>query len=291
MRYFMELAGRSALVDTPLDLRPTAESVPFLRPITKTGSAAAAERTVMVYPAGSLEPMPEGGHWEVNRYYVETPEEKRVYSCALRGRPPYALTVWDRGMGTVLCRYLRGQEQQVCLMRNLWELLGIETLLLEDGGLLLHAALIRWQGTGVVFSAPSGTGKSTQAELWRHCAGAEILNGDRAGLMPRDGGWDSWGLPCAGSSGIYRNERAPLRAVVVLRQGPENQVTRLRPARAFAALLPEITVHRWDRDFTQRAAESLERLVRQVPAYILECRPDQGAVEALRAVLDGGERL
>lgn len=291
MRYFMELAGRSALVDTPLDLRPTAESVPFLRPITKTGSAAAAERTVMVYPAESLEPMPEGGHWEVNRYYVETPEEKRVYSCALRGRPPYALTVWDRGMGTVLCRYLRGQEQQVCLMRNLWELLGIETLLLEHGGLLLHAALIRWQGTGVVFSAPSGTGKSTQAELWRHCAGAEILNGDRAGLMPRDGGWDSWGLPCAGSSGIYRNERAPLRAVVVLRQGPENQVTRLRPARAFAALLPEITVHRWDRDFTQRAAESLERLVRQVPAYILECRPDQGAVEALRAVLDGGERL
>lgn len=291
MHYFMDLAGRTALVDTPLDLRSTAESEPFLRPITKTDDPAAAERTILVHPAERLEPMSEGGHWEVNRYYLEAPEEKRIYSCALRGWPPYALTVWNRGTGTVLCRYLRGQEQQVCLMRNLWELLGIETLLLEDGGLLLHAALIRWQGAGVVFSAPSGTGKSTQAELWRHYAGAEILNGDRAGLMPRDGGWDSWGLPCAGSSGIYRNERAPLRAIAVLRQGPENRVTPLRPARAFAALLPEITVHRWDRDFTQRAAESLEQLVTQVPAYILECRPDQGAVEALRAVLDGGERL
>lgn len=290
MRYFMELAGRTALVDTSLELRPTAESIPFLRPATKADGAAAG-RTVLVRPAERLEPMPEGGHWEVNRYYVETPEEKRVYSCALRGWPPYALTVWDRGTGTVTCRYLRGQEEQVCLMRNLWELLGIETLLLEDGGLLLHAALVRWQGIGVVFSAPSGTGKSTQAELWRRHGGAEILNGDRAGLMPCGSGWDSWGLPCAGSSGIYRNERAPLKIIAVLRQGPENRVARLRPARAFAALLPEITVHRWDRDFTQRASEALERLVTQVPAYILECRPDRGAVEALRAVLDGGERI
>lgn len=84
MRYFMELAGRTALVDTSLELRPTAESIPFLRPVTKADGAAAG-RTVLVRPAERLEPMPEGGHWEVNRYYVETPEEKRVYSCALPG--------------------------------------------------------------------------------------------------------------------------------------------------------------------------------------------------------------
>ena len=62
MRYFMELAGRTALVDTPLDLRSTAESEPFLHPIPKTDSATAAERTVLVRPAERLEPMPEGGH-------------------------------------------------------------------------------------------------------------------------------------------------------------------------------------------------------------------------------------
>ena len=118
MRYFMELADRTALVDTSLELRPTAESIPFLRPATKADGSAAG-RTVLVRPAERLEPMPEGGHWEVNRYYVETPEEKRVYSCALRGWPPYVLTVWDRGTGTVTCCYLRGQEEQVCLMRNL----------------------------------------------------------------------------------------------------------------------------------------------------------------------------
>ena len=41
MRYFMELAGRTALVDTSLELRPTAESIPFLRPVTKADGAAA----------------------------------------------------------------------------------------------------------------------------------------------------------------------------------------------------------------------------------------------------------
>ena len=167
----------------------------------------------------------------------------------------------------------------------------LEKQAIKDHSMILHSAYMCYEDTAVLFSAPSETGKSTQAELWRRHGGAEILNGDRAGLMPCGSGWDSWGLPCAGSSGIYRNERAPLKIIAVLRQGPENRVAQLRPARAFAALLPEITVHRWDRDFTQRASEALERLVTQVPAYILECRPDRGAVEALRAVLDGGERI
>lgn len=66
--------------------------------------------------------------------------------------------------------------------RNICDLLGLERLLLSRQGLLLHASFIRWQDRGILFSAPSGTGKSTQADLWVRHRGAEVINGDRAAL-------------------------------------------------------------------------------------------------------------
>lgn len=289
MRYWMTLAGRTALVETFAPLRPTAESVPFLRPLPE-GEAPAADLTVRLRPVRTLEPLPPGGHWEADQYFLSGPAGMRIYTCALRGRPPYAVTEWHRGERTVECRCLEDRAGEYGFMRSVWTLTGVETLLLTGGGLLLHAALIRTAAGAVAFTAPPGTGKSTQAELWRRHRGADILNGDRAGLMPREDGWGAWGLPCAGSSGIYRNEGAPLAAVAVVRRSPDNRVTPLGPARAFAALLPEICVHRWDRDFTEEAVTALEALVTRVPVYTLECRPDRGAVEALAAALEKGRK-
>ena len=59
------------------------------------------------------------------------------------------------------------------------------------------ASFIRWQGRGILFSAPSGTGKSTQANLWVQHQGAEVINGDRAALRQVGGRWQAFGLPYA----------------------------------------------------------------------------------------------
>ena len=104
MRYFMELAGGTALVDTSLELRPTAESIPFLRPATKADGAAAG-RTVLVRPAERLEPMPEGGHWEVNRYYVAAPWRRRDPNRSAGGT--HALRQRVGQLGPALCRQQR----------------------------------------------------------------------------------------------------------------------------------------------------------------------------------------
>lgn len=59
-------------------------------------------------------------------------------------------------------------------------------------------------------------GKSTQADLWNKYEGCEIINGDRSAITKKDGVWNAYGLPFAGSSRIYKNVKNPIRCVVVL---------------------------------------------------------------------------
>ena len=100
-------------------------------------------------------------------------------------------------------------------------------ILADAGMLVLHSAyIVTRQGQGILFSGPSGIGKSTQAALWQRYAGAEIINGDRALVRP-DTGTVS-GVFYAGTSGISRNVTAPLQAVILLEQVRTLDKRRLR---------------------------------------------------------------
>lgn len=170
--------------------------------------------------------------------------------------------------------------------QNLLNLLSLEILLLNSASLLIHSSFIRVDGNGVLFSAPSGTGKSTQADLWQAHRSAEIINGDRAALRRIGNAWTAWGLPYAGTSGIYRNESAPVSAIVVLRQSKTNAVRRLRPSEALRYLYPELTFHRWEEGSVEKAMDLLTDLVTSVPVFLLECRPDEEAVRTLESALE-----
>ena len=160
--------------------------------------------------------------------------------------------------------------------------IGLETLLLQHKGLLLHASLIEYRGIALAFTGPSGVGKSTQADLWHRCAGAHILNGDRAALRKLPHGWQAYGSPHAGSSGIYINGSAPLKALIVLRQGKENNLQPLGYTEALHCLYQELTVHHWERDFVAAATDLCLDLLENIPVYLLECRPEESAVQLLK---------
>lgn len=168
--------------------------------------------------------------------------------------------------------------------RRLWAALNLPQLLLPFRTLIFHASYIGWQGRGILFTAPSGTGKSTQAELWRRHRGAEVLNGDKAGVR-LEGRPTVHGVPFAGTSGICRNVSLPLGAVVVLSQAPENTLRRLPPSQAAAALFPNVFVDSVVRQEWQLALALLLDLVAAVPVYALACTPDERAVECLERAL------
>ncbi len=153
--------------------------------------------------------------------------------------------------------------------------------LISMNGVLLHCSFIAVQNRGVLFTAPSGTGKSTQAALWQDLRGATVHNGDRAAVRWETAGFYAHGVPFSGSSGICRRARLPIAAIVYLSQAPKTAITRLTGVRAFRAIWEGCSLPVWDRQAVERCSETVAELVRQVPIYHLACTPDESAVLAL----------
>ncbi len=162
-----------------------------------------------------------------------------------------------------------------------------EHLVLEAGGVVFHCAYIAHAGKAILFTAPSGTGKSTQAELWRALRGAEIINGDRAVIRVTDAGVMACGIPFAGSSQYCHNETLPLAAIVYLGQAPQTTIRPLGGYEAFARIWEGCSVNTWDKGDMTRASALVQKIAEQIPVYYLPCTPDESAVQALENVLKG----
>lgn len=223
--------------------------------------------------------LPSSGDWVEDAFYAPG----AVYYSRMRGWDPYARVRWsDSGYRHYVCEYVFGNEDLIASTLNVITLMCFEGFFLPLGGFILHSSFIRWQSEGILFSAPCGTGKSTQASLWEKYESADILNGDRALVLKRGNHWTASGMPIAGTSGIYRNESAPIKAIVVLRQAKENRLRPMPAPEALRALYPEVTIHHWDPDFVNNAVNLLLDILSTIPVYLLECLPDQGAVQLLK---------
>lgn len=155
-----------------------------------------------------------------------------------------------------------------------------------SGGCLLHAAHILWNGRAILFTAPSGVGKTTQAQLWEQYRAAAIVNGDRAAIRAEEDGVFALGVPYGGSSGIACPGRAKLAAIVYVRQAAENRVRRLSGLDAFRKIWEGCSLDTWSRQDVSACTDAVLRALEQVPVWLLECTPDEGAVEALEGVLE-----
>ena len=153
------------------------------------------------------------------------------------------------------------------------------------GGFLLHAAHICWEDQAILFTAPSGVGKSTQAELWQAYRHAEICNGDRAILMPREQGVLALGVPYGGSSGIAKKCKQKLSAIVYVQQAQQNSIRRLTGLEAFRHVWEGCSLDTWCREDVAACTDAVLQTIEQVPVYLLGCTPDEGAVLALEGVL------
>lgn len=158
--------------------------------------------------------------------------------------------------------------------------------LLQFGTLTFHGVFMEYQGKGMIISAPSGTGKTTHARLWRDHKNALIINGDRATCQKINGEWVGFGLPWSGTSGEQVNRSAPLVAFVVLERAKNNKAFRINGMEAFGAVLPHLQCPTWDVDLSQKAMDLLDDFLNHISIIRLQCLPDKESVEVLNQVLE-----
>lgn len=225
---------------------------------------------------------------------VEAGDSMLVYSDGVK-QVRYLGDIRNTWDGAYLRAEHRGNEHYVQLkdssfkktmgVTSVLNAMAAEHLVLDAGGVVIHASYILHNGKAILFTAPSGTGKSTQADLWKNLRGAKIINGDRAVIRVADGQILACGIPFAGSSEYCENVTAPLGAIVYLGQAPQTTIYRLTGFRAFHRVWEGCSVNVWDRADVEKATTSVENIVSRVPVYYLPCTPDETAVTALEGVL------
>lgn len=168
---------------------------------------------------------------------------------------------------------------------ELFMYLCLEKILIQFDALILHSSHIKINGKGLLFSAPSQVGKSTQAELWRIHTNATIINGDRSVLRKVNGHWQVFGCPMCGTSGIHRQSNEPLSNIVMLMQNQDNKLRRLEKREAFRLLYPQITISTWDFSYIETAMTLIEDLLENVPVWHYACTKEPEAVFYLKDAL------
>ena len=270
MDYSLTLMGQSYCLSAPADLGICTELKPFLSGTDRSKSQFSGEiifsfvRTVEG-PSDESILFPSESITEVR----ERSENKCIiYNRKNKGNGFLTKSILEKGKITVICdsSYRKNMMNTDVLLKKIY----LESFFLMNRSFILHSSLIQFEGSAIAFCAPKQTGKSTQAALWEKKMGARILNGERSGIKLPDLEEENqpimaYGLPHAGSSSIYINEGAPLKAIILLEQAPENTLEPIPGNAAFSRMFSQVNVPRTDEKLLTLAIEHLEEVIRNVP--------------------------
>jgi hypothetical protein len=153
-------------------------------------------------------------------------------------------------------------------------------LLAGRGGCIVHAAGVHRGGRGVACVGRSGAGKTTLMGLLDGRGDLARLSDDRVILRVGDPPRIS-GTPWAGEGMIAANETADLAAFIFLHQGPAHELQPITPREAAAQLLPTTSIPWFDEAAMTGCLATLDRLLRDTPAYNLVFRLDRGVADLI----------
>lgn len=155
----------------------------------------------------------------------------------------------------------------------------------DYGRFFLHASAVVLDHRGYLFSAPSGTGKSTHTALWlQEFPGSFLLNDDKPVIWPQKNQITVWGTPFSGKSDKQVNMGVPLQAICFLKRGSENHISQLNEEEALAELLNN-TCRPANIGQMNALLDMLEMVVSQIGIFRLECTPSPEAARLAQAAM------
>ncbi len=165
--------------------------------------------------------------------------------------------------------------ESVCMYRKICQQL---PLLFQ--AFLMHCAVIEYEGQGYAFAAASGTGKSTHISLWqkKFGEGVRIINGDKPIMRFVEDRLYAYGTPWCGKEGYNINASVPLKALCFLERDTTNRISRITPKEAVTRVFHQVLTPS-DVETLDAFLPLLDRMLREVPCYVLGCNISEEAAE------------
>lgn len=154
------------------------------------------------------------------------------------------------------------------------------------GYIAIHSASILYKDKAWLFSASSGTGKSTHANFWKETFGVEILNGDMNLCGQKGSLIYLYGTPWCGTSEIYTAKSYPLGGIAFLKRSERNKVNTLTSKKKKTKLLHRLFSFRWNEEQLEINLEETGKIVESCVIVELECTKSPKAAEVLKDYID-----
>lgn len=174
--------------------------------------------------------------------------------------------------GLPLCKFSSPYLETLALYRKIAE------KMIDYGVILFHGSAISVDGEVYIFTAKSGTGKSTHTRLWRQNFGdrAVMVNDDKPLLAIDDKGTTVYGTPWNGKHHLGANISAPLKAICILERSETNHIKRISTSEAFSGVLSQ-TYRFADPMGMKKTLELIDKMLSTTAVYRLGCNMEQEA--------------
>lgn len=150
--------------------------------------------------------------------------------------------------------------------------------MLDYDTLLFHGSAIAVDDQAYLFTAKSGTGKSTHTRLWRKQFGEKtyMVNDDKPLIRITDESVLVCGTPWDGKHHLSKNVIVPLKAICWLKRDEENHIEALAAKDAFPVVMQQIYYTK-DVQRMEKTLFLIDKLLKQVHFYQLGCNMEPEA--------------
>lgn len=157
--------------------------------------------------------------------------------------------------------------------------------LISYDALLFHGSAVAVDGKAYIFTAPSGTGKTTHTRLWlARVPGAHVLNGDKPFLRVDGDRVLVCGNPWRGKERYGVNEILPLAAICLLERAEENRIEAIGPDAALGTLIRQ-SYRPDDTALFLRALQLVGAIGQSARLYRLGCNMESEAADVSAAAM------
>lgn len=216
---------------------------------------------------------------------IET--QARGYLCDFRGEPDIVVGVNDEVVDQMHAQYphLTPADCEYMMTGE-----GFCRSLLDFDGFMLHASAVVYKGKAYLFSAPSGTGKSTHTELWLKAFGddAYIINDDKPVIRLTEKGVVVYGTPWSGKTDKNRNAEAPLQGICFIERALDNKIEQISTADAVYRILNQ-TIRPQGVAEMDNLLSVMDRVLKKTKVYKLGCDISLDAARVAYAGMNGLE--